>query len=131
MPAETPIEFLHLSEKLHEAFDGKLPAAPSGTPQEKETNFLSRALAAYAIHKLSGCSLDDAAASVVDGEGDGGVDAIYYAASTSLLWVVQSKFFSDGRGEPDLGSVTKFKTGLENLLQGKFEASAITQPGKR
>ncbi len=131
MAAETPIEFLHLAEKLHEAFDGRLPLAATGTPPEREANFLSRALAAYAIHKLSGCSLDEAAGSVVDGGGDGGIDAIYYAPSTSLLWIDQSKFFSDGRGEPDLGSVTKFKTGLENLLQGKFEAFGDNEAWKR
>jgi hypothetical protein len=31
MTKETPIEFLHLAKKLHEAFDGKLPQAASGT----------------------------------------------------------------------------------------------------
>jgi AIPR protein len=120
--AETPIEILHLPEQLSALFSGKVPEATSGnSPEQREANFLSRSLAAYAIYKLSGCSLDEAAASVVDGGGDGGIDAIFYAATNATLFVVQSKYIATGRGEPDLGDVTKFKTGLENLLQGKFE----------
>lgn len=122
MNGETPIEIIHLPSRLRTIFAGKLPEMTTGTEQERETNFLSRALAAYALHKLASCPIDDAAAAVVDGWGDGGIDAIYYSHATHTLHVVQSKFFSDGRGEPALGDVTKLKEGLGNLLQGKFEA---------
>lgn len=122
MIIETPIEMLYLPEQLRNLFAGKLPEAKSGTTEEREKNFLSRALAAYAIFKLGGADLDEAAAAVVDGGGDGGIDAIFHSATANTLWIAQSKFMSIGRGEPDLGDVTKFKTGLENLLQGKFEA---------
>lgn len=119
---ETPIEILHLPQNLRALFTGKLPEATSGEPDQREKNFLSRALAAYAIHKLGGATQDEAVASIVDGGGDGGIDAVFHAATTRTLWVVQSKFIETGRGEPDLGEVTKFKTGLENLLQGTFDA---------
>lgn len=122
MTRETPIEILHLPPKLRSDFTGKLAEAASGNPEEREVNFLSRALAAYATHKLAHCTLDEAAAAVVDGGGDGGIDALFHSAATSILWVIQSKFFADGQGEPALGDVTKFKMGLENLLQGKFHA---------
>ena len=122
MNGETPIEIIHLPGQLRATFKGKLREATNGTDQERETNFLSRALAAYALHKLASCPIDDAAAAVVDGWGDGGIDAIYYSHATHTLHVVQSKFFVDGRGEPALGDVTKLKEGLSNLLQGKFEA---------
>ena len=59
---------------------------------------------------------------VVDGGGDGGIDAIFHSATANTLWIAQSKFISTGRGEPELGDVTKFKTGLENLMQGNFDA---------
>ena len=121
---ETPIEILELPARLRTLFTGKVPEASPNKDREaaRETNFLSRALAAYAIHKLANCSLDEAAMSVVDGGGDGGIDAIFYAATSATFFVLQSKYITDGNGEPDLGEVTKFKTGLENLLQGKFEA---------
>ncbi len=118
---ETPIEILELPNQLRILFTGKIPEATSGIEAAKETNFLSRALAAYAIHRLSGCSLEDSAASVVNGGGDGGIDAIFYVPMNSTMLIVQSKYIVSGRGEPDLGEVTKFKTGLENILQGRFE----------
>lgn len=119
---ETPIEILHLPEQLRSLFTGKLTEAITGTLEERERNFQSRALAAYAIHKLGGATLDEASAAIVDGGGDGGIDAIFHTPTTNTLWVAQSKFIATGRGEPELGDVTKFKTGLENLLQGNFDA---------
>src|SRR4051812_24968790 len=122
MMREIPIEITHLPDKLRADFTNRLPEATSGTPEAREANFRSRALAAYAVHKLARCTLEEAAAAVVDGGGDGGIDAVYHSAATSILWVVQSKYITSGRGEPGLGDVTKFKAGLENLLQGNFDA---------
>lgn len=122
MTVETPIEMLHLPGQLRQLFAGKVAEATSGAQNERERNFQSRALAAYAIHKLSNADLDQAAAAIVDGGGDGGIDAIFHSPTTNTLWVAQSKYMATGRGEPELGDVTKFKTGLENLMQGNFEA---------
>lgn len=121
MTVETPIEMLHLPQGLRAVFTGKLPDAGAGNPAERERNFLSRALAAFAIHKLGGASIEEAVDAIVDGGNDGGIDAVFHAANSHTLWVVQSKFIAKGRGEPDLGEVTKFKTGLEHLLQGTFK----------
>jgi hypothetical protein len=49
MTTETPIELLHLPEHLRRDFTGKLPEAVTGSLEERERNFLSRALAAYAV----------------------------------------------------------------------------------
>ena len=122
MTVEIPIEILNIPNQLRTLFTEKLPEAASGSAEEKEKNFLSRALAAYALHKLGECSIEDAVSSVVDGGGDGGIDAIFHAQTTQTLWIIQSKFISTGRGEPDLSSVGKFKEGLENLLRGNFAA---------
>ena len=46
---------------------------------------------------------------------------IHYSPITETLWVVQSKYVHSGLNEPDLGDVTKFRTGLENLLEGRFD----------
>jgi len=121
MSTENPVEILYLPSQLRSRFTDKLPEAVSGNPQAKEANFLTRALAAYTIHKLSGCSLGEAAESVVDGGGDGGIDAVFYAEATKILWLVQSKFIKTGRGEPDKGEVGKFTEGLTNLLKANFD----------
>lgn len=121
MNQESPFEIVHVPAKLRELFTCAIPEAKFGTADEKDKNFLSRALAAYSIYKLTGCTLEDAANSVVDGGGDGGIDCIYYSPASHYLWVVQSKYISEGIGEPSLGDVAKFKTGLENLLQGNWD----------
>lgn len=123
MSAEKPYEIDHIPPHLHALFDGRVPPAEFGqTEQEKENNFLSRALAAFAVHKLSGCTLDEAAASLVDGGGDGGIDAVYFSPTSNTVWLAQSKFIENGRGEPELGEASKFKDGIDNLLSGKWDA---------
>ena len=81
-----------------------------------EDMFLSRSLAAYAIHHLAGCEPEIAAASLVDGGNDNGLDAIYFDETEAKLYLVQSKWINDGRGEPDNGSVKKFIAGIHDLL---------------
>jgi len=129
MSTERPYELVHVPPRLHTDFDDKVTGT-GDTDEKREQNFLSRALAAYAIHRLTGCSLVDAAAALVDGGGDGGIDAIYYSPANNTLWVVQSKYVADGRGQPSLGDVGKYKAGLENLLQGKLEAFLANEAWK-
>lgn len=118
MNHETPGGLMQLRTMLRQTFINIVPEATGGTTdEERERNFLSRALAGYAVHKLSGCSLAQAAASIVDGGGDGGIDAIFHAKQTTdTLWVVQSKFMAKGTGEPD--GLGQFRDGLEALLEG-------------
>jgi len=113
---ETPIEISHLPSKLRDLFDGQLPETKNGDATERDRNFLTRALAAFAVHKLARATPEVAIKSVVDGGGDGGLDAIYYSPNDQKLWIIQSKFIASGRGEPDLGDFVKFITGMRNLL---------------
>ena len=62
-----PLEITHLRDRLRQDFTGRLPEAPFGLLEERERNFLSRALAAFAIQCLSRCTVDEATAAVVDG----------------------------------------------------------------
>jgi len=96
MSREIPLEITHLRNRLRQDFTDRLPVATFGSGEEKERNFLSHALAAMAIQRLSGCSADEAAAAVVDGGGDSGIDGIQYSPTVRRLWVVQSKFFAEG-----------------------------------
>lgn len=121
--SQTPTAALQVPIKLRELFTGKLAEADSNnTEQQNEANFLSRSLAAYAVHKLSGCSLQEAADSVVDGGGDAGIDALFYSPAARTMWVVQSKYIRDGQGQPALKEVNSFVQGLTFLLEGKFNA---------
>jgi hypothetical protein len=124
MPEPTPLELLQVRQQLLAEFAAHLPQGQTGSAEQRETDFLSRSLAAFAIRHLAGCTTEEAAAAVVDGSGDAGIDAVFHSPNTDTLWVVQSKFMRNGRGEPDLGSVAKFKTGVEHLLSQEFDAFA-------
>ena len=124
MSADVPLELEHVTVRLHADFDLRLSADIGVDADEKEKNFLTRALAAFAVHRLAHCGLDDAVAAVVDGGGDFGLDAIHFSSASATLWLVQSKFDASGRGEPDLGSVSKFCDGIDALLRGNFEPFA-------
>ena len=82
---------------------------------------LSRGLAAYSVYHLAGCEPKEAATSIVDGGDDNGIDAIYLDESESKLYLVQSKWIHDGRGEPDNASVKKFISGIHDLLSLNFD----------
>jgi len=120
MSTERPIEIEHLPPRLHQDFDGLIGLVSHNDPSHVESNFCSRALAAFTIHRLTGCSLLDAANSVVDGGNDGGIDAVYHCVNTNTLWCVQSKYTTDGLSEPGLHEVTRFSTGMDALLSGSF-----------
>lgn len=91
------------------------------SPDDIESVFLSRALAAYAVHHLIDMAPNVAADTIVDGYDDNGIDAIAFDESQSKLLLVQSKWSKDGNGEPDNGSVKKFVSGIRDLLSMNFE----------
>jgi len=124
MSSDRPPEYeiQHIPPRLHATFDGKVSYPEKGDSRERENNFLSRTLAAFAMLHLTGCSTEEAADALVDGGMDGGIDAAHHAPTSNTLWLVQSKFFETGRGEPDLGDVSKFCDGIEDLLCGNWPA---------
>jgi len=66
MSREIPLEITHLRDRLRQYFTGRLPEATFNSLEERERNFLSRALAAFATQRLSGCTVDEAVASPSD-----------------------------------------------------------------
>lgn len=89
--------------------------------KEHDDMLLSRSLAAYVIHHFTNCDPVDAAGSVVDGSGDNGIDAIFFHDAEEKLYLIQSKWFKDGKGEPENASVKKFTAGIHDLLSQNFE----------
>lgn len=91
-------------------------------PQPEKTHcFLSRSQAALALSHVAGIDREAAAASVVDGFNDNGVDAIYFDEEVKAVYVVQSKWVQSGNGTIDLGSIQKFLAGFRDLLSARFE----------
>lgn len=117
-----PLEIDHVEEFLKSTLSakGELADAATLSNRDKVVNFLSKALAAFAIQVYAKVSPDVAAASVTDGDKDNGIDAFYFAEATNILWLVQSKFIQDGDGQPDLKDVALFPAGVEMLLAGEI-----------
>lgn len=86
-----------------------------------DNQFLTRSLAAYAIHYLSGAEPLNCAKSITDGGNDNGIDAIFYHESEKRLYIVQSKWIHDGSGEPSNGDMKKFFAGVTDLFNMRFE----------
>jgi hypothetical protein len=87
-------------------------------PEEKEANFLSRALAAFAIAATA--KIDDtlAAKSVVDEFHDDGIDVFFFDRTEHVAYLVQSKWVKEGTKSIDVGSIHKFLTGVNHFLEG-------------
>ena len=120
------MSFIHIQQiatKIKEFFELKLDLNDISSKQgdDRESNILSRCLAAYAVCHLSGCSLEEAANSITDGKDDNGIDAIYYSEYSKKLFIVQSKWRKDGTGEPDKGDLLKFNQGIKDLFQSNLE----------
>jgi hypothetical protein len=89
--------------------------------QQQDMILLSRALAAQAVSMLTGCSPKEAAASVVDGPGDSGIDAIAFSKGGSDIWLVQAKWSDRGRAQLREQDAAVLVTGLQRLADQRYE----------
>jgi hypothetical protein len=56
---------------------------------QKKDAFNSRAIAAYSVHILAEVGVATAAASIVDGYDDNGIDALLFHEQQNTLWLVK------------------------------------------
>ncbi|MFC5719623.1 AIPR family protein [Streptomyces gamaensis] len=82
--------------------------------------FLSRALAALAIRRLTGVSNVAAAAAVVDGHEDRGLDAMGIIAEDRRLCLVQAKWSNDGTAGVGEIAVLRMRDALQKLVKGRY-----------
>jgi hypothetical protein len=120
------MSFLHVNQikkHLEQEFTDKIDLSDiRNADDEQKTNFfLTRALAAYSVKHHAEVSSVVASYSITDGGDDNGIDAIYYCRTEKTLYIVQSKWIHDGKGEPDNGEVKKFLGGIKDLFNLNFE----------
>jgi hypothetical protein len=87
---------------------------------DRESAFLTRALAAFAVQSLADTDVATAAAAVTDGYGDNGIDAVYYDSNEKVLYLVQSKWDHNGTGSLTRGDSQKFLKGVRDLIAPHF-----------
>lgn len=111
----------HLKAKLTEKYKLKIDTSDARNDGEKENFFLTRAYAAYTLQVLALLDETAAAAAITDGFNDNGIDALYFDRRNKELWLLQSKWINNGFGEPETGETLKFKNGVIDLIDLKFD----------
>lgn len=91
-------------------------------PDAKENNKFSRALAAYAVVKNTKLSPEEACKYITDGFKDNGIDLIYFDDDSLILWLVQSKFISNGKSGIENGDLHKFIQGMRDLFDMNYQS---------
>ncbi|MBE3602531.1 AIPR family protein [bacterium] len=118
----------HIRNALNKRFMASIDMSdisPNTPPAQRNNQFLTRSLSAFAIAELA--NIDDrvAAAGVVDGDDDDGIDAFYFDVSDHTCYLVQSKWDNTGKHSINVGDTLKFLRGVNHLLN-----STIDQFGK-
>ena len=88
---------------------------------ERKKAFLSRGLAVLAVASLTKRDMADISNFIVDGQKDGGLDVIYFDASNSQLYLVQSKWHGDGHGTIEKGDMSLFVDGVRKVLDDDLD----------
>lgn len=116
------IHINQIQSKVKELFEKDIDISDiNSSDPEKDIKVTTRCLAAYAVLISTNCSCREAALSIVDGGNDNGIDAIFYSPISHQMVIVQSKFNQSGTGEPDAASISKFCTGIRDLINSKFD----------
>lgn len=116
------LELTQIKRKLQAEYKDIIEYVSEEESEQKYSNFLTRALAAYSIKVLyPNEENENIVKYIVDGSGDNGLDVIYYIKETNELCFVQSKFNHAGNSEPELAEIKKFLDGIRDLLQLKFK----------
>ena len=114
-----PLELDLLCRKLNSDYATLITGTGPNT-ESRRSNFLSKAIAAFVLHEDAGATLEEAVAASIDGGLDHGIDSVF-VADDQTIWLVQSKYKESGSGEPELGDVSKFRDGVTDLIQGRWE----------
>jgi len=81
-----------------------------------ESKILSRGLVAICLAGVSGLPYKDVAKYITDGTKDNGIDGCFYDANKNKLFLIQSKWSTNGTKTIDTGDTHKFIQGAYDLL---------------
>lgn len=115
----TNLTMTRIAAKLDELFSGKIDLTDIKNPEEAQTTFYSRAIAALAIMMRCGIDEDTAARCITDGYHDMGIDAVYNDSIQKKLILIQSKWWKEGNGgitQTEAGSFAQGQNALLTLI---------------
>ncbi|WP_315452096.1 AIPR family protein [uncultured Selenomonas sp.] len=101
--------------RMKELFEGHVDM--KDFPNDTTHHFETRALAGFALVMKSGLEVSQACIHITDGYNDMGIDAIYLDESQRKLFVVQSKWRSDGTGSIKQEEALSFAQAIQRVLE--------------
>lgn len=113
----------HIQDSLSQDYEGLIDLTDYvGKPErQKKSAFYSRALAARAIQRYTGATPAEAAASVVDGFHDNGIDALAIDEENRRIVIVQSKLDNSGDAGLSQADALKIRNGCADLFNMRFD----------
>lgn len=117
----TNLTMTRVAAKLDELFSGKIDLTDIKNPDEVQTAFYSRAIAALALMMRCGVDEDTAVRCITDGYHDMGVDAVYNDPIQKKLILIQSKWRKDGNGGIAQTEAGTFAQGAKRFIDSDFE----------
>ncbi len=119
---EIPREIRQVRDALKREFSELIDMSDvQGPPDQQEQHFLSRALAALVVRRLLDCDSAAAAAAVVDGRNDTGIDAVAVADSGLRIWLIQTKWSDKGKASFNVADALKLVEGLRLIDEHRFD----------
>lgn len=113
----------HIETRLKRTVGPHLDLSDLGSHKDSQLRTMSntRGLAAFVVMQLGGLDAETAAAGVTDGSRDNGIDAIAVVPNEHRMILVQAKWAADSRGSAALDDIIKFRQGLDDLIQFKWQ----------
>ncbi len=128
----TNLKLLRIKTKIEELFHDKIDLSDANSNIDNRNNsFLSRSIAALAIVMRCGVSYDVASQSVTDGFHDIGIDAVYNDTAQKKLFLVQSKWRSNGNGSISQEEANNFVNGVKRIINLDFEGCNMKLASKK
>ena len=115
------LKMLRIKNKIEELFDNLIDISDAKSDEEKINKFLTRAIAALSIVQKCGLDYDLASKNITDGFHDMGIDAVYNDTAQKKLFLIQSKWRSDGNGSITQEESSTFVEGVRRCLNFDFD----------
>lgn len=117
------IHIRQIKQALHKRYDGLVDLSDyqGKSEADRESAFLTRSLAAFALTILADVEPKVGADAITDGGQDNGIDALYHDPNEQVLYIVQSKWRHGGKGSVERGEVLKLINGFNDLINSRFE----------
>lgn len=117
----TSINMRRVSSRISELFLGFINM--SDFPDDISKHFETRALAALALMMKTGLDVQQSSLYITDGYNDMGIDAIYLDESQKKLFVIQSKWRTDGNSAISQAEMCSFVEGLKRILNLELDGA--------